>query len=212
MELENLKNIWHKLELTEKSVNASQIQAMLRQKSNDALSQLKKRLFWDIVSGFLGNIIFVLAGILSTDSAWQILAAFFFFAYTPLLIKALLEYLKLRKIEFSDINLKEQLQKMIVYWEKALQKSLRIQQFLAPIGLVLSYRAGANLGAGEDFLLKLINKPLNFKTYLVWFIFIGVLVLMLLATHWFVKWYVKYLFGSQVNRLKNCLSELENTE
>jgi hypothetical protein len=208
MELENLKNLWHKLDLTETQVEVSHIQAMLHQKSNDALSKLKTRLWWDVLMGSLGAIVFIFLGLVSYDIAWQILGAFMAIFYLPLVILGWNQYLKLRKVNFSNNNLKNQLTKMINYWEAGLRRSLLIQQVLAPLGFLLGFRAGANWGSGKDFITLLLNKPAEPKTFLLWGIVLVILVACLFGTHYYIKWYIQSFFGSQVNRLKECLQAL----
>ncbi|MCU0448048.1 MAG: hypothetical protein MUE85_24365 [Microscillaceae bacterium] len=208
MELENLKKLWHQLDTTETSVKASEIQAMLHHQSNDALAKLKYRLFWDIMVGGASIMLFVIVGILSTDIAWKITGGFMLFVYAPFVLMGWREYRKLQKVSFSNINLREQLSQLISYWEKGLDKSFKIQQFLVPIGSLLGFWAGANWGGNGDFIGKMLNRPLVFKTFLIWAFVISVLALMLWGANWYLKWYLRAVFGSQVKRLKECLQAL----
>jgi uncharacterized membrane protein YidH (DUF202 family) len=209
MELENLKNLWHQLEKTETKVQISEIQTMLHQKSSDALAKLKNRLLFDVITGTIGAITFILMGIFSSDLAWKILGGFILLIYLPFVTLGWREYLKLRKVNLSNSNLKAQLSQLVGHWERGLNESLKIQQFLVPIGTLLGFWAGANWGSKGDFISRMFSRSFTeVKTYLIWGLVIIVLSLLLWFTNKYLKWYLKSVFGSQVNRLKECLQAL----
>jgi hypothetical protein len=208
MELENLKNLWHKFDKTETKVPVSEIQSMLHQKSTDALYKLKNRLFWDLTIGTIGSFVFISLGWMSHDIAWQILGWFMGIIYLPWVLLGWNQYNRLRKVNFSNVNLKEQLVQMVNYWEAVLRRSLLIQRMMAPLGFLLGFRAGANWGGEQDFISLMLNKPAEPKTFLIWGIMLVILITCLIVTDYYVRWYIKSFFGSQVNRLKECLQAL----
>jgi hypothetical protein len=194
MDIDNLKSTWKALQKQpEPILENEQIRKLLRGKATDTISKIKRSILIE------GSLTLLLSVFLILNKNWF---------YSPFIVPYLggvmvlsliwyvFKYSQVRKINLQE-NLKQTLEQLI----KTLDLYLKV------------YLYGSLLLGIFAAILPLLWKNVTFDISFTKIIGIGGIVLITLpAYYFFIKWYIKNLYGNYVNELKEELKELEGLE
>ncbi|PIY07541.1 MAG: hypothetical protein COZ18_16965 [Flexibacter sp. CG_4_10_14_3_um_filter_32_15] len=194
MDIDNLKSTWQALQTQpEPILENEQIRKLLQGKATDTISKIKRSILIE------GGLTLLLSIFLMVNKQWF---------YSPFIVPYLggvmilslvwyaFKYSQIRKINLQE-NLKQTLEKLI----QTLNLYLKVYLYGS---LVLGLFAAA---------LPLFWKNVTLDITLIKMLGIGVIVLISIpAYYFFIKWYIKNLYGNYVNELKEELKELENLD
>ena len=194
MDIDNLKSTWQALQtLPETNFENEQIRKLLRGKANDSISKIKRSIVIEASLTFFLSIFFMV------NNHWfysPFIVPYLAVVMSLCLIWYAFKYYKIRKIDLQN-NLKQTLQQLI----KTLDLYLKVYLYGSfALGIFAS-------------LLPLFWKNVNFDINVLKFLTIGGIILITVpAYYFFIKWYIKSLYGNYVNELKEELKELEDLE
>ncbi|AFM04249.1 hypothetical protein Fleli_1851 [Bernardetia litoralis DSM 6794] len=195
MDIDSLKSSWQALQTQpEPILENEQIRKLLRGKANDSISKIKRSI---LIEGGLATFVSVL---FIMNKHWFHSPFIVPYSITVMLLCLVwyaFKYKKVRKINLQK-NLKETLQQLIstldLYLKVYLYGSLILGLFAAILPLFWK-----NITLEDFTLLQLIISG-------------GIAFIIIPAYYFFIKWYIKNLYGNYVNELREELKELEDLE
>lgn len=207
VELDDLKNIWSKNitnDVVKNNLEQEQIRLLLKNKSNDIIEKIRKNVLIEIVLFFVCLCIITMVTIYFNNKEVTVLSGIVIgFIFIPYLFYYIKKYREIKNNLFYHQDIKTNLQNMIVLLQKYLNIYFYGSLLLTPITGVLS---------GYAILYEM--KALGFLLYFDMFnkaVFIGILAfaaLLSLLSYPLMKWYIHKLYGQHLEKLKDCLNEL----
>jgi hypothetical protein len=209
-ELEDLKNIWSKTiekDVGQQVVEQEKIRALLNKKSTNIIDRVRKNLFGEIVM-FCVCLFLIIAVTLYLHSKEIIILCFIVIAvvFIPYLLYYLKKYNELSKFFSYHQDIKSSLQLLITQLEKYLKIYFWGSLLLTPIYGFLSC-----------FSILYEMKALGFLIYFDVFssatlsMILSFALLLTLISYPIMKWYIRKLYGQHVEKLKDCLKELNES-
>ncbi len=199
MELDDLKNIW-KQNPPFPHKNAEEIAAMLKSKSTSIIEKLKRNVWIELIfTDVVGIALLVYAFTIPHGRIkWMIISILLvFFLYTFYFIKKLLllnRFEQGKDIKSSLELLASQLTSYLSFYKKS-------YAILYPVYFIIGLLFVA-VEKGMDGFLHSMSQPRS----LVYLIVMS--LVFLLSSTWFVRWYLKKLYGNHVEKLKSLLREI----
>ena len=199
MELDDLKNIWNQ-NPPYPHKKAEEIAAMLKSKSSSIIDKLKRNvwielIFTDLVG--IGLLIYAFT-IPSGALKWMIISILLvFFLYTFYFIKKLLllnRYEQGKDIKTNLESLAIRLTEYLTFYKRSYAILYPIYFFIGLLFVMVE--------KGMDEFLHSISQP-KALLYLV-----VMSLVFLFSSTWFVRWYLKKLYGNHVDKLKNLLRDI----
>jgi hypothetical protein len=200
MELEDLKSIWKKQPPVE-SKQDEEIILMLQGQSKSIISKLKRSVWFELIFTIVCGIALGIYGLTIEAGAlmWTIVSLL------VLLISYLFYYVK--KIillnQFNPAgNLKENLNHILERLTTYLTFYKRSYAILYPVYFLLGLLFGA-IERGVDEFINHVSQP---RTLVI---LIGLGVTFFILSFWVTNWYLKKLYGNNIEKLKSLLNDLE---
>ncbi|WP_044173457.1 hypothetical protein [Flectobacillus major] len=193
MELDDLKNIWQQAQNSpQTSFDAEQIMLMARQKSLNIVDKLKRNIMIEIWVGlvcipFLGYYIFQA----NEPSQFRLYAGIGLILIVTLLFSFYGVLKKLNAFGQSDLSLKVSLQNLILQFKQFIKLYYYVNLLLTPISFFLGAYYGLHTlvnGLKIASIIALIGLPF---------------------VYFFVKSYIRKLYGKHLDRLQILLEELD---
>ncbi len=205
MELENLKSIWNDINAAPNKnahIDKKDISALLKGKTQNAFSKIKRSLFFEIGSLLVATIVFIGLILYEDDSLKNslviaILGLFFLSA-----VYYIAKYYQLQHINLQGNNLKDGLETLVSTLEKYLRLYFIGTILLTPISTLSGFFYGYTLQEESE-------RPLSELPIEIWVAACITAILLTLLMFPFMRWYLHKLYGSYLQKLKHCLSELE---
>jgi hypothetical protein len=200
MELEDLKSIWKKQPLVE-SKQDEEIILMLQGQSKSIISKLKRSVWFELIFTIVCGIALGIYGLTIESGAlmWTIVSLL------VLLISYLFYYVKklmlLNRFDPAG-NLKENLTQILDRLTTYLTFYKRSYAILYPVYFLLGLLFGA-IERGVDDFINHVSEP---RTMLI---LIGLGVTFFILSFWITNWYLKKLYGNNIEKLKSLLNDLE---
>jgi glucan phosphoethanolaminetransferase (alkaline phosphatase superfamily) len=200
MELEDLKSIWKNSEFKPK--DTAEIAAMLRGNSMSIIAKLKKSVWFEllltVVAG-VGLLIYALtlpSGALkwTSISILLLLVAYSFFYIKKIIL--------LNQFNSNTENIRSNLETLHHNLSSYLKFYKRSYAILYPVYFVLGLMFGA-IERGTSEFLDYLAQPRSI-IYLV--LTAG---LFFFCSTWLTRWYLKKLYGNQIDKLQKLLHELQ---
>lgn len=199
MELEDLKSIWKNSEFTPK--NTAEIAAMLRGNSVSIVSKLKKSVWFELlltIAAGTGLLIYALtlpSGALkwTSISILLLLVAYSFYYVKKIIL--------LNQFNSSTENIRSNLENLHRNLSSYLKFYKRSYAILYPVYFVLGLLFGA-IERGTSEFFEYLSQPRS----IVWLLLTA--GLFIFCSTWLTSWYLKKLYGTQMDKLQKLLHEL----
>jgi len=205
MELENLKSIWKDISKQEEQVSrldSEEITSLLKGKTQNAFSKIKRNLLFEVGSLLLATIVF-LGLIISQHVPSKIpLVISISVVFVLSAVYYIAKYYQLSRINIQADNLKNGLKTLINTLEKFLKMYFIGSMALTPASTLTGFIYGYNLNKQSDDWLSEMD-------FVIWSVAFITVFLLTLTMYPFMRWYLHKLYGSYVQELKYCLTELE---
>jgi len=207
IELEDLKNIWsNKIEndIGQQAIEQEKIRALLNKKSTNIIDHVRKNLLIEIIMFFVCLLLIACVPIYFHYKEVTILCVIVIMVvFVPYLIYYIKKYNELKKFFSYNQDIKSSLQLLITQLEKYLSIYFWGSLLLTPISGFLS-----------GFAVLYEMKALGFLLYFDVFssatlsMILSFALLLTLLSYPIMKWYIRKLYGQHLEKLKDCLKEL----
>ncbi|WP_192822554.1 hypothetical protein [Rufibacter sp. LB8] len=208
MKLDSLKDTWHQYAAQSAAahqVSEDQISGLLKTRTENAVTKLKKNIYFELVVQLFTVVLFGLAiFLIENDPVFQMLCGVIMVICLPFVGYFWVRLQRLRALNVTTANLRATLKNLIEMLTGLTRLYFWTNMLLAPIGLV----------AGQLVYLKLAN-GINIS-HLPWEqmylrLAVGFFIGAVLG-YFFLKWYIQKMFGSHLKALKGAYGELESLE
>lgn len=211
IELDDLKNIWSsniEKDIGNEAVELEKIRELLKRKSGNIIEKLRKNLLMEIVLFFVCLLLIMCVPFYFNSSEVSILC-FIVIAiiFIPYLIYYIKKYKELKKFFSYHENIKSNLELLIAQLEKYLSIYFWGSLLLTPVSGFLS-------GFAILYEMKALGFLLYFDvfSYSTLSMILSFALFLTLLSYPIMKWYIRKLYGQHLERLKDCLKELSETE
>lgn len=201
MELEELKNIWKNGEAF-KPKGEAELTAMLSGTSQSIIAKLKRSVWFELLFTIGAGIALFLYALTLPSGAlkWTSLSILLMLvAYSFYYIKKLI---LLIRFDSSSENIKSNLEKLYLTLSSYLKFYKRSYTILYPVYFCVGLIFGALERGTSEFLDALVQT----KT-IVYLIFVA--AVFFFCSTWLTTWYLKKLYGNQMDKLRDVLYELK---
>lgn len=209
-ELEDLKNIWSKTiekDVGQQVVEQEKIRALLNKKSTNIIDRVRKNLFGEIILFFVCLLLVASVPVfLRTKEVTVLCVVVICFIFIPYLIYYIKKYNELKRFFSYNQDIKTSLELLIIQLDKYLNIYFWGSLLLTPISGFLS-----------GFAILYEMKALGFLIYFDVFssatlsMILSFALLLTLVSYPIMKWYIRKLYGQHVEKLKDCLRELNES-
>ena len=204
MELEKLKELWDDSNNSSLPINEEGLSKILNQSSRRPIALIKRNLklevlFVILLYGFLIWLILnqVDSNILYVDIILLVLAGILFCVY------AFYKNKLLNKMECVGCEVKSNLSLQL----KSLEKLVKLYFKVGNIGIVFVY-----LIAGAISYIEAEGDTVHFPHVLELVIFIAIGAILSIISYYFSRWYLFQLYGKHIQKLKNILYEMDESD
>jgi hypothetical protein len=202
MELEDLKSIWKNSEPFRPKGEA-EIASMLRGNSQSIISKLKKSVWFELTITLIAGVALLVYALTLPSGAlkWTSISILLMLVvYSFYYVKKLM---LLNRFDSANENLRTSLENLYDNLSSYLRFYKRSYAILYPVYFVL----GLLFGALERGMNEFINSLIQPKTILYLLFIAGVFFF---CSTWLTNWYLKKLYGNQMDKLQQLLHELQN--
>jgi len=203
-ELDNFKNAWKNLSEAElkKDFSASDLKKLVKKSSNSELAKIRRKLLleWSIAIALSIFLVLFVRFINPNDTKYALLfigviLAICFFPY--------INVIRLKLTSHTDLI--NYLSEFILRFDKLVKQYIRMATILIPVaglgGFLLGFHSSASIEEWNNFF--------NAKNML----FVGFFVVLVsFAGYWVQGRYFKWIYGKNIQRLRDCLADLEQVE
>lgn len=203
-ELDNLKEAWKTLSDVQrgKQYSQSELMQLVKRKSNNELLKIRRKLLleWSMVI-ILSVLLVLYIGWLNPSDA--LFAVIFLLVVLGVSLVPYLNLLKFKMVHYTD--LRSHLTEFIARYDKMVSEYTRMSFITIPIGVLggfaFGYHShGARYGWSDLFETK------------KFIILIVLLIVISLGGCYLQKSYFKWFYGKNLDRIKQCLTELDEAE
>lgn len=201
MELDDLKNIWQSAEHF-RLKQEEEISFMLRRRSKSIISKLKWSIWFELTFTIIGGLLLLYYSLTIPNGALR----WTFIAFLLIFLAYIVYYVKkiriLHTFENSAGNVKSNLESLINDFQAYLKFYEKSYTIMYPVYMVMVFLF-VIIEKGIDEFVEAIS---NWKMILYIIFFIGVF---LASSLWFIKWYLKKLYGNHLSKLRELLNDLQ---
>jgi hypothetical protein len=204
MELEKLKELWDDSTNASLSINEEGLSKILNQSSRRPIALIKRNLKLEVlfVILFYGFVIWLISNqvdsnLLYFDILLLILVGMLFCIY------AFYKYKLLNKMECVACEVKSNLNLQL----NSLEKLVKLYFKVGNIGVVFVY-----LIAGAISFLEAKDDKVQFPHALEIIIFLSIGLIIAIINYYISRWYIFNLYGKHIQKLKNILYEMDETD
>lgn len=207
-ELEDLKNIWSsniEKDIGQQVVEQDKIRALLNKKSTNIIDRVRKNLFGEIILFFICLILVASVPIyLQTKQVLIVCTLIIVLIFIPYLVYYLKKYQELKRFFSYNQDIKSSLQMLIKQLEKYINIYFWGSLLLTPI-------SGFLLGFAILYEMKALGFLIYFNAFssTTLSMILSFALLLTLISYPIMKWYIRKLYGQHLEKLKDCLRELE---
>ena len=217
MELENLKILWKDNfadSLIEQQFSREELMKMLRAKSSDAIEKIKRSIRNETLILLICLPFYIVTAIFHPTLLGRVFCWAFTILMLPFFYFLWLKYQEMQRFYTAHQDLKTALSQTVRTLGKGLRLSFLINTALMPFVLPLGGYVGFTWSLPPESMTRLWNK------FSLGAVHPGVWVLLALVVFGgsfllgipYVKWWIKCFYGKHLEKLKACLSELEELE
>lgn len=208
IELDDLRHIWKdKIEsnIDKQRVEQGKIRELLKRRSTGIIEILQRNLLMEITLFALCLILIAsVAFYLHSREVSLLCSLVIALIFVPYLIYYIKKYRELKKFFSYNDSIKSSLEALILQLEKYLNIYFWGSLLLTPVSVFLA-----------GFVILYEMKAMGFLLYFDMFnsatlsILMSFALLLTLFSYPVMKWYIRKLYGQHLDRLKQCLKELE---
>jgi hypothetical protein len=208
MKLDSLKDTWHQVSAQAAAlhqVSEDQISGLLKTRTENAVTKLKKNIYFELGVQLLTVVLFGLAiFVTENDPVFQMLCGVIMVICLPFVGYFWVRLQRLRALNVTTANLRATLGNLIEMLSGLTKLYFWTNMLLAPIGLVAGQLVYLKVGNG----INISHLPWE-QMYLR--LIIGFCLGAVLG-YFFLKWYIQKMFGSHLKAMKAAYCELESLE
>lgn len=208
MELDQLKEMWGKVESSSTQTSEQELQAMLQKKSKSPIAKMKRNLtieMWVVVALYAWIIIDY---IISFKGLILMIPLLFFIIGAGFIVYYVRKRKLLHQMECVTCEVKSNLQLQLKILEKYIRFYLLAGTALVPITLIFMCTV-LFFYAPEVQQVK-AKEPLPFGYFLL---AVGIISIVLTIPVYFLnKWYVRKLYGQHAEKLKQIVNEMNEED
>ena len=204
MELEKLKELWDNSSNASLPMNAEGLSQILNNSTRGPIASIKRNLTIEVLLVILlyGIIIWLISNhvdstILYFDIILLVVAGILFLVY------AYYKYKLLNKMECVACEVKSNLNLQL----NSLEKLVKLYFKVGNIGVVFVY-----LIAGAISYLEAKDDKVQFPHALELIIFFSIGLIIAIINYYISRWYIFNLYGKHIQKLKNILYEMDETD
>ena len=211
IDLDDLKHIWKdKIDTTidKQHMEQEKIRELLNRKSSNIIDRLRKNLLMEICLFVICLLLIACVPFYFHSNEVTILCLIVIaLIFTPYLIYYIKKYRELKKFFSYNSSIKASLQALILQLEKYLHFYFWGSLLLTPVSVFLS-----------GFVILYEMKALGYLLYFDIFNFsilsmlLSFALMLTLISYPIMKWYIRKLYGQHLEKLRDCLKELEEIE
>lgn len=187
------------------SKDETEIASMLNVTSKSVVNKLKRNVWMEMIFTIITGIALLVYALMLEDGSMKwtcisilVLFMVYSFYYTKKLSL-------LNRFDPGKGNLKKTLEVLIADLTGYLKFYRRSYAFLYPFYFILILVFGL-LERGTDEFVRILNKPE------IIFYLIGAAIVFFICSIWFTRWYLKKLYGTHLQKLKDLLVDLESIQ
>ncbi len=200
-EIDNLKDAWKTISDvgSQKEYSADELKKIVKKQSNNELAKIRRKIIFEWTVALILSV-FLVIFISSTKPADTIYALIFIVVIFGL---SFVPYLNVIKLKFtSDTNLKNYLKEFVSRFDNLVKKYMRMAVILYPIAGFGGFLLGLHSKLSKDEWNSFFTSE-----SIIWIIII--LISISLLGCWIQKKYFNWLYGKNIDRLRDCLKNLE---
>jgi hypothetical protein len=203
-EFDNLKNAWKTISEagTTQKYSANDIKKIVKKKSNNELFKIKRKIIFEASITIAFSIFFVLfiRFINPVDTGY----ALFFIGV--ILAISLYPYIKVLQLKNSNHpDLKSYLQEFLKGFDRLVKQCIRMATVLIPFAAIGGFFLGYHSAASQA-------EWIGFFKFLNLFLLSVFVALVSFGGYWVQNRYFNWIYGKNIQRLRNCLIDLEEAE
>jgi hypothetical protein len=203
-ELDSFKNAWKSMAeiRTKEEFSAEEIKKLVTGRSNNELSKIRRKIIVEWAMAIMLSLFLVLFVyfVNPKDAPYALLLVLI------ILSISFVPYIKVIRLKYSShADLKTYLSLFLYRFEKLIKQYIQMAAILVPIagvgGFLLGLHSVANI-EGQAEILGVMD------------LLIAILVVMVVSISgfWLQKRYFTWIYGKNIQRLRNCLKDLEEAE
>jgi hypothetical protein len=203
MELDDLKEMWMDADKSSLPINETSLQQMLNHRSKMSIAFMKRNLKLEVFFLILiyGYIIWLIStegytGFLYYDIALLVIAILFF-------VYARYKYKLLSNMECMACEVRANLNLQV----RSLEKLIKLYFKIGNISVVLVYFI-----AGAISYMETKGETVSIPKSVEILIFLAIGSILAVINYYFGRWYLHNLYGKHIQKLKNILYELDESE
>lgn len=202
-DLDNLKDAWKSISHPGgvSAYSADELGRMVRKRSNNELSKIRRKIILEWSVAFLLSLFLVLFVriINPADTKFALL-------FIGLILGvSFIPYLKVIRLKFANHpDLKSYLTLFIDRFERLIKQYIRMAAFLIPIAGLGGFLLGFHSAAQQEW--QEIFHGYNLILLLLFVAFIS------FCGYWLQKRYFHWIYGKNIQRLRQCLADLNEVE
>ena len=203
-ELDNYKNAWKTIAETElkKEYSVDDLKKIVKKRSNSELSKIRRKLIFEWALSLVLSVFLVAYMNFVNPSETRFAIAFVIVVF----VVSFAPYMRILKFQLSqNSDLRTYLKGFLDAFNTMINQYVKLSVFLIPIASIGAFILGAQIGFDMESWAELFA-AVNFIWLILSLFFIGV------ASYWIPRKYFKLIYGKNIKRLENCLSDLEEAE
>ncbi len=201
MELDDLKNIWQSAEHF-RLKREEEISSMLRRRSKSIITKLKWSVWFELTFTIVGGLLLLYYSVSIPDGALRrtfIAFLLMFLAYAVYYVKKIRI---LHRFDHRPGNIKTNLETLLNDMQAYLKFYEKSYSIMYPIYVVLVFLF-VIIDRGIDKFIEAIS------SWMMILFIVFYLGIFLASSLWFIKWYLKKLYGNHLSKLQELLNDLQ---
>ena len=206
MKLDNLKEIWHRLEKDDRApVDGDEIMRMLQKKSQSPIARMKRNLLVELVTVIILYSIPIRYFLTTSMGRYREIGIFLLVIGTLSIIYFYIKHRLLSRMQCVTCEVRSNLHRQLAMLEKYILVYFVCGTILGPVayfftGFIVLLRFPAN------------NVFTQFTASNTFIIFVSIGVLITIGSYFLNKWYINKLYGQHIYKLKQLLLQMEEQE
>lgn len=203
-ELDSLKNAWKTISDAQRKNEYSdgELMKMVKKRSNNELLKIRRKLLveWTVAIALSVLLVVFIQIINPNDTKYALVFV------GLILLVSFYPYYNLLKLRFTQqANVKCHLKEFLSRFDLLVSQYIKLSVILIPIagigGFLLGFHSASNADEWQSFF--------TLRNLLILIGFVG---LISVGGYWVQRRYFKWMYGKNIERLKNCVSDLEEAE
>ena len=203
-EFEDIKDAWKTISEVEskKEYSTEDLKKIVKKRSNNELSKIRRKLIleWSVAIALSVLLVLFVRFINPADTKYALLFI------SVILIISFFPYINIIRLKFSNnTNLKDHLSEFISRFDKLIKQYIRMSAILVPIAGIGGFLLGLHSTAGQD----------EWNEFFTLWNLVGMTLFLLFISAvgcWVQRRYFKWIYGKNLQRLRDCLVDLEEVE